>query len=90
MVRVNHVYRICYLTTSCQTTVSVIYIFPFVPDSLLIEHLKHFLWYSQLFSESELRFSRNYYVVIPFQIKWADLTSQVSMETVAFTVFCPV
>ena len=27
-------------TTSCQTTVSVIYIFPFVPDSLLIEHLK--------------------------------------------------
>ena len=27
-------------TTSCQTTVSVIYIFQFVPDSLLIEHLK--------------------------------------------------
>ena len=27
-------------TTSCQTTVSVIHIFPFVPDSLLIEHLK--------------------------------------------------
>ena len=27
-------------TKSCQTTVSVIYIFPFVPDSLLIEHLK--------------------------------------------------
>ena len=27
-------------TTSCQTTVSVIYIFPFVSDSLLIEHLK--------------------------------------------------
>ena len=27
-------------TTSCQTTVSVIYILLFVPDSLLIEHLK--------------------------------------------------
>ena len=27
-------------TTSCQTTVSVIYIFPYVPDSLLLEHLK--------------------------------------------------
>ena len=27
-------------TTSCQTTVSVIYIFPFVPDSFLIEFLK--------------------------------------------------
>ena len=27
-------------TTSFQTTVSVIYIFPFVPDSLLLEHLK--------------------------------------------------
>ena len=26
-------------TTSYQTTVSAIYIFPFVPDSLLIEHL---------------------------------------------------
>ena len=25
---------------SCQTTVSVIYIFPYVPDSLLLEHLK--------------------------------------------------
>ena len=28
-------------TTPCQTTVSVTYMFPFVPDSsLLIEHLK--------------------------------------------------
>ena len=27
-------------TTSCQTTASVIYIFPFVPDSLLIAHLE--------------------------------------------------
>ena len=27
-------------TTSCQTTVSVILIFPFVPNSLLMEHLK--------------------------------------------------
>ena len=27
-------------TTSCQTTVCVIYIFPYVPDSLLPEHLK--------------------------------------------------
>ena len=27
-------------TTSYQTTVSVIYIFSFVPDSLLLEHLK--------------------------------------------------
>ena len=46
-----------------------------------------FLWYSQFFSESELRFSRNYYVIIPFQIEWPDRTS---METVAFAVFCPV
>ena len=26
--------------TSCQTTVSVMYIFPYVPDSFLPEHLK--------------------------------------------------
>ena len=49
-----------------------------------------FLWYSQFFSESERRFSRNYYVIIPFQIESPDRTSQVSMETVAFAVFCPV
>ena len=29
-----------FLLSSCQAIVSVIYIFPFVPDSLLIEHLK--------------------------------------------------
>ena len=34
-----------------------------------------FLWYSQFFSESELRFSRNYYVIIPFQIERPDRTS---------------
>ena len=34
-----------------------------------------FLWYSQFFSESELRFSRNYHVIIPFQIEWPDRTS---------------
>ena len=72
--------------TSCQTTVSVIYIFLFVPDSLLIEHLK----FSCDIPSSELRFSRNYYVIIPFQIEWPDRTSQVSMETAAFAVFCPV
>ena len=77
-------------TTSCQTTVSVIYIFPFVPDSLLIEHLKLSCGIHSFFSESELRFSRNYYVIIPFQIEWPDRTSQVSMQTVAFAVFCPV
>ena len=33
-----------------------------------------FLWYSQFFSESELRFSRNY-VIIPFQTEWPDRTS---------------
>ena len=49
-----------------------------------------FLWYSQFFSESERRFSRNYSVIIPFQIEWPDRTSQMSMETVAFAVFCPV
>ena len=82
MVRVNHVYRICYqnsiMPNSCQCHIH----FPFVPDSLLIEHI----------SESELRFSRNYYVIIPFQIEytWPDRTSQVSMETVAFAVLCPV
>ena len=47
------------ITTSCQTTVSVIYIFPFVPDSFLMLYLDRasqaFLWYSQFFSESELR-----------------------------------
>ena len=47
-------------------------------------------WHSQFFSESELRFSRNYYVIIPFQIEWPDRTSQMSMETVAFAVFFPV
>ena len=73
-------------TTSCQTTVSVIYIFPFVVN----RGSQAFLWYSQFFSESELRFSRNYYVINPFQIEWPDRTSQVSMETVAFAVFCPV
>ena len=34
------------------------------------------LLYSQFFSESELRFFRNYYVIIPFQIEWPDCTSQ--------------
>ena len=74
-------------TTSCQTAVSVIYIFPFVPDSFLIEHLKLFLWHSQFFSEFELRFSRNYCVIIPFRIEWPDRTSQLSMETVALVLF---
>ena len=46
-----------------------------------------FLWYSQFFSESELRFSRNCYVIIPFQIEWPDRTSEVSMETVALQCF---
>ena len=73
-------YRICYqnnfMPNNCQCHTH----FPFVPDSLLIEHI----------SESELRFSRNYYVIIPFQIEWPNRTSQVSMETVAFAVFCPV
>ena len=27
-------------TTSCQATVSVMYIFPYVPDCLLSDHLK--------------------------------------------------
>ena len=76
-------------TKSCQTTVSVIYIFPFVP--FFVDRASQaFLWYSQFFSESEFRFPRNYYVIIPFQIEWPDRTSQVSMETVAFAVFCPV
>ena len=34
--------RFAIRTTSCQTTVSVIYIFPYVADSLLLEHLKLF------------------------------------------------
>ena len=77
-------------TTSCQTIVGVIHIFPFVPR-FFVDRASHvFLWYSQFFSESKLRFSRNYYVIIPFQIDWPDRTSQVSMETVAFAVFCPV
>ena len=73
-----------------QTTVSVTYIFPFLPDSLLIEHLKLSYGIHSFFSESELRFSGNYYVLISFQIEWPDRTSQVSIETVAFVVFCPV
>ena len=40
MVRVNNVYRICYqnniMANNCQCHLH----FPFVPDSLLIEHLK--------------------------------------------------
>ena len=77
-------------TTSCETTVSVIHIFLFVPDSFLIKHPKLSCGIFTVFSESERRFSRNYYVIILFQIEWPDRTSQVSMETVAFAVFCPV
>ena len=40
--------------------------------------------------ESELRFSRNDYVIIPFQIEWPDCTLEVSMEIAAFVVFYPV
>ena len=92
MVRVNHVYRICYhciRTTSCQTTVSVIYIFLFVPDSLLKEHLKLSCGTHSFSLNLNFDF-RSYYVIIPFKIEWPDRTSQVSMETVAFAVLCPV
>ena len=90
MVRVNHVYGICYqnniMPNNCQCHVhfSVCSIFSVDRAS------QAFMWYSQFFSESELQFSRHYYVIIPFQTEWPDRTSQVSMETVAFAVFCPV
>ena len=89
MVRVNDVYRICYQnnikTSNCQCHIH----FPFLPDSLLTEYLKLFCGI-QFFSESEFRFSRNYYDIIPFQMEWPDRTSQVSMKTIPFAVFCPV
>ena len=77
-------------TTSCETTVSVIHIFLFFSRFVVDKASQAFLWYSQFFSEPERRFSRNYSVIIPFQTEWPDRTSQVSMETVAFAVFCPV
>ena len=77
-------------TISCETTVSVIHIV-FVSSRFFVDKPSQaFLWYSQFFSESARRFSRNYSVIIPLQIEWPDRTSQVSMETVAFAVFCPV
>ena len=75
-------------TTSCQTTVSVMYIFPFVPDLLLIERLKLSCGIHSFSLNLNFDFLRNYYVIIPIQIEWPDRTSQVSMETVAFSMFC--
>ena len=90
MVRVSHVYRICYqnniMPNNCQCHIHFSVCSRFFVDRAS----QAFLWYSQFFSESELRFSPNYYVIIPFQIEWPDRTSQVSMETVALAVFCPV
>ena len=90
MVRVNHVYIICYqnniMRNNCQCHTHFSVSSRFFVDKAS----QAFLWYSQFFSESERRFSRNYSVIIPFQIEWPDRTSQVSMETVAFAVFCPV
>ena len=77
-------------TTSCQKAVSVIYIFSVCSRFFVDRASQAFLCYSQFFSESELRFSQTYYVKILFQIEWPDRTSQVSMETVAFAVSCPV
>ena len=90
MVRVNYAYRICYqnniMPNNCQCHTHFSVCSKFFVD----RGSQAFLRYSQFFSESELRFSRNCYVIIPFQIEWPDRTSQVSMETVAFAVFFPV
>ena len=90
MVIVNHVLRICY-QNNIMPYICQCHIHSSVCSRFFVDGASQaFLWYSQFFSEPELRFSRNYYVIIPFQIEWPDRTSQVSMKTVAFAVFCPV
>ena len=88
MVTVNHVYRICYqnniMPNNCQCHIHFSVCSRFFVDGAS----QAFLCYSQFFSESVLRFSLNYYVIILFQIEWPNRTSQVSRETVAFAVFC--
>ena len=87
MVRVNHVYRICYQNNIIPNNC------PFVPDSLLLEHLKLSCGIHSFSLNLNFDFLEIITVIIPFQIEWPDRTSQVSMETVAFAVFamfCPV
>ena len=87
MVRVNHVYRICYQNNITPNNLQCHMHFPFVPDSLLIEHLK----LSCGIHSFSLNLNFDFLEIITlFQIEWPDRTSQVSMETVAFAVFCPV
>ena len=68
-------YRICYqnniMPNNCQCHIH----FSVCSRFFVARASQAFLWYSQFFSESELRFSRNYYVIIPFQIEWPDRTS---------------
>ena len=68
-------YRICYqnniMPNNCECHIH----FSVCSRFFVARASQAFLWYSQFFSESELRFSRNYYVIIPFQIEWPDRTS---------------
>ena len=73
------------MLNNCQCDIN----FPICSRFFVNRASQAFLWYSEFFSESELRFSRNHYVIIPFQIEWPDRTSEVSMETVAFAGFYP-
>ena len=67
---------------------SVWYKFPVCSRFFVNRASQAFLWYSEFFSESELLFSRNHCVIIPFQIEWPDRTSD-RTETVAFAGFYP-
>ena len=68
-------YRICYqnsiMPNNCQCHIH----FSVCSSFFVARASQAFLWYLQFFSESKLRFSRNYYVIIPFQIEWPDRTS---------------
>ena len=69
VVRVNHVYRICYQNNIMPNN-CLCHIHFFVCSRFFVARASQaFLWYSQFFSESEHRFCRNYYVIIPFQIE---------------------
>ena len=59
--------RICYqnniMTSNCQCHIH----FSVCSRFFVAKASQAFLWYSQFFSASELRFSQNYYVIIRFQ-----------------------
>ena len=68
------------MPSNCQCHID----FPVCSRFFINRASQAFLRYSQFFPESELQFSRNHYIIIPFQIEWPDHTSEVSMDMVAF------